>query len=70
MVEEIEDHRNPLSEGVQVGDCRILETLGKGSFGFTYKVQNVVENEPQVIKEHFPKGIGAFRGSGQYPNYH
>lgn len=51
-----------LPAGYQLGDYTILETLGHGGFGITYRAERTRTGKVVVIKENLPKSL-AFRDS-------
>ena len=52
-----------LPEGVELGNYRILRSLGQGGFGITYLAENMETGQQVVIKENLPS-FCAMRDSG------
>jgi serine/threonine protein kinase len=54
---------NALDEGTMLHEYRIVEVLGVGGFGITYRARDTLLEKDVAIKEYFPSGVVS-RGSG------
>ncbi|MBR2126236.1 MAG: hypothetical protein IJ943_05845, partial [Akkermansia sp.] len=62
-----------LPEGVELGNYRILRSLGQGGFGITYLAENMETGQQVVIKENLPsfcamRDPGTLQVSASNPN--
>ena len=49
--------RSFLAEHTQLADYRIIDVLGSGGFGVTYKALDVAQNQVVAIKEYYPADL-------------
>lgn len=54
--------RNALSPGVRVNYYQILEVLGSGGFGITYRVKHISKGKEFALKEFMPNQIAVRSG--------